>query len=109
MACFLVPMGAAIATTVFRKQVPEKYHINWLNLLLWGGVIALALEHIAHEEIVPYFPFLSAMSNPADTATMLSEMATVGTTMLIACIAVWVVMVFVYNRYSMKTVMAQAA
>ena len=109
MACFLVPMGAAIATTVFRKQVPEKYHINWLNLLLWGGVIALALEHIAHEEIVPYLPFLSAMSNPADTATMLLEMATVGTTMLVACVVTWGIMVFVYNRYSLKEVTLQTA
>ena len=100
MACFLVPMAVAIPTTVFRKSVPEKYHINWLNILLWGGVVALALEHIAHEEVVPYFPFLSAMSDPADTMTMLSEMATIGVGMLLACVALWAVMVYVYNKYS---------
>ena len=109
MACFLVSMGAAIVITVFKKKIPEKYHINWLSLLLWGGVIALALEHIAHEEIVPYFPFLSAMSDPADTTVMLSEMATVGTAMLLACIAIWVVMVVIYNRYSLKMVTSQVA
>jgi hypothetical protein len=100
MACFLVPTAVAVVTTVFRKKIPEKLHIMWLNVLLWGGVVALALEHVAHEEIVPYFPFLSAMSDPADTATMLGEMATIGTTMLLACVAVWLVMVFVYNRYA---------
>lgn len=100
MACFLVPMSVAVVTTVFRKKIPEKLHIMWLNVLLWGGVVALAIEHIAHEEVVPYFPFLSAMSDPADTATMLGEMATIGTAMLLACVAVWVVMVYVYNRYA---------
>lgn len=100
MACFLVPTAVAVVTTVFRKKIPEKLHIMWLNVLLWGGVVALALEHVAHEEIVPYFPFLSAMSDPADTATMLGEMATIGTTMLLACVAVWLVMVFIYNRYA---------
>jgi len=100
MACFLVPTAVAVVTTVFRKKIPEKLHIMWLNVLRWGGVVALALEHVAHEEIVPYFPFLSAMSDPADTATMLGEMATIGTTMLLACVAVGLVMVVVYNRYA---------
>jgi hypothetical protein len=100
MACFLVPAAVAVVTTVFRKKIPEKLHIMWLNMLLWGGVVALALEHVAHEEIVPYFPFLSAMSDPADTATMLGEMATIGTTMLMASVAVWMVMVYVHNRYA---------
>lgn len=99
MACFLVPGAVAVVTTVFRKNIPEKLHIAWLNILLWGGVFALALEHVAHEEIVPYPPFLSAMSNPADTATMLGEMATIGTSMLFVCVATWLAMVFVYNRY----------
>jgi glycerol-3-phosphate acyltransferase PlsY len=40
------------------------------------------------------------MSDPADTATMLGEMATIGTAMLLACVAVWAVMVYVYNRYA---------
>ncbi len=102
-------MTAAIVTTVFRKSIPEKLHIAWLNILLWGGCIALALEHVAHEEIVLYPPFLSAMSSAADTTTMLNEMATVGTTMLVACVLVWAGMVFVYNRYSAKVEAPQIA
>lgn len=40
MACFTAPAAVAIVTTVFRKRIPEKYHINWLNALLWGEVRA---------------------------------------------------------------------
>jgi len=109
MACFLVPMTAAIFTTAFAKKIPERLHIAWLNMLLWGGSVALALEHVAHEEIVPYPPFLSAMSSAADTATMLGEMATIGTSMLVACVLVWAGMVYVYNHYTMKIAAPQTA
>jgi len=109
MACFLVPMGVAILTTVFGKRFPEKLHVAWLNLLLWGGSIALALEHVAHEEIVPYPPFLSAMGSAADTATMLNEMATIGTSMLVACVLVWGAMVFAYDRFTLKAPETQTA
>ena len=109
MACFIVPMAAAVVTTGFHKKIPAKYHVGWLNMLLWGGVVALALEHVAHEEVVPYPPFLSAMSSAADTATMLNEMATIGTAMLIACVAVWAGMVFVYNTYTAKASTPQTA
>jgi hypothetical protein len=102
-------MGLAIVTTAFGKKVPERYHVGWLNMLLWGGVFALALEHVAHEEVVPYAPFLSAMSNSADTATMLGEMATIGTTMLVACVLVWAGMVYFYNRYGVKEAVPQTA
>lgn len=102
MACFLVSAAVAIVVTavILAKKAPEKLHLMWLNVMLWGGVVALALEHVAHEEIVPYFPFLSAMSDPADTATMLGEMATIGVGMLLAIMAVWVAMIYVYNRYA---------
>jgi len=102
-------MAAAVVTTGLHKQIPAKYHVGWLNMLLWGGVVALALEHVAHEEIVPYPPFLSAMSSAADTATMLNEMATIGTAMLIACVAVWAGMVIVYNTYTAKAATPQTA
>jgi len=95
MACFSAPLAAGIITTIFRKKIPEKYHINWLNILIWGGSIGLAVEHIAHQEIVLYPPFLTAMSSPADTAVMFQEITTVGTAMLLVCIGIWVAMVLV--------------
>lgn len=59
MACFLVPMGVAIITTAIRKKFPKELHVEWFNLMLYGGVLMLAVEHIAHGEIVPYPPFLT--------------------------------------------------
>jgi len=103
MTCFTAPAAVAIVTTAFRKKIPEKYQINWLNTLLLGGVSGLALEHFAHQEIVPYFPFLTAMKSAQDTAVMLYEIATIGVAMLIACVLVWAVMVVVASRLDAKS------
>ena len=84
MACFLVPMALAIITSVFRKKFPESYRIDVLNLLLWGGVVALALEHVAHMEIVPYPPFLTA-----GVSEIIPEMLMVGVPMAIAATGMW--------------------
>ncbi len=63
--------------------------LGWLNKLLWGGSLLLLVEHIWHGEIVPYFPFFTAMQSKADTILMLQEMATVGVAMALACTLVW--------------------
>lgn len=92
MACFLVPMTLAIITSIMQKtarSLAEKLKLWILNALLWGGVILLALEHVWHAEVVPWPPFLTAMSNPADIPVMLHEMATVGTAMSIATFLTW--------------------
>ncbi|MCD6571663.1 MAG: hypothetical protein J7K62_00115 [Thermoplasmata archaeon] len=97
MACFLVPGAEAVVTTVIQKAVgkekAEKWKLGWLNTLLWGGVILLAVEHIWHGEIVLWPPFLTAMRNPADVAPMLHEMATIGTAMAIVITLTWIVLV----------------
>ena len=93
MACFIAPMGLAIVTTIFRKKIPENLKIGWLNIMLWGGVIMLAVEHIAHEEVVLYPPFLTAMQTPAEIPVMLQEMATIGGAMTIAIIFVWAILI----------------
>ena len=103
MACFAAPTAVAIVTTLFRKKIPKEYHINWLNTLLWGGTAGLAVEHVAHGEITPFFPFLTAMKTPADTAAMFSEILTVGVGMLIACVFVWAVMVAVASRMEARS------
>ena len=112
MACFLVPMGEAIVTTVVQKVVEKREkkvdgektiktgvrwsrRLSWLNKLLWGGTILLALEHVWHGEVVPWPPFLTAMENPADVAPMLHEMTTIGVTMAIVVTVVWVIMIMV--------------
>ncbi len=90
MACFTVPMAAAIVLTALRKRFPKKLKINILNSLLWGGVIMLAVEHIAHQEVVPYPPFLTA-----GLEEVLPEMLAVGVPMTLAMFFVWGVIVFV--------------
>ncbi|HOX54525.1 MAG: hypothetical protein PHI86_03925 [Candidatus Omnitrophica bacterium] len=90
MACFLVPTAAAVVTTAVGKKVPEKYHLNWLNSMLWGGVAMLAVEHLAHREIVPYPPFLTA-----GLPEVWPEMMKIGVPMTIVIFLIWGVMVAV--------------
>lgn len=121
MACFLVPAAEAIVTTVVSKVIEKKENkelsvqlengvaisemnkekfsgkLKRLNSLLWGGSGLLAFEHLWHGEIQPFFPFLTAASNPADTAEMLHEMSTVGVSMAVLVTAVWGVMTLVTN------------
>jgi hypothetical protein len=98
MACFIAPMATGIVTTVFRKKIPAALKIGWLNIMLWGGVAMLAIEHIAHGEVVFYPPFLTAMQNPADIPVMLQELATVGGTMTIAIVVAWIILVAITSR-----------
>jgi hypothetical protein len=112
MACFLVPAGEAIVTTIVQKVVENREkkvggertkktglswsrRLSWLNKLLWGGTILLALEHIWHGEVVPWPPFLTAMETPSEVAPMLHEMATFGVAMAIAITVVWGIMILI--------------
>ena len=113
MACFIVPATEAIVTTIVQKvmekkekeagktnasqengyKIPFSRKLKWLNSLLWGGSALLAFEHVWHGEVVPWFPFLTAASDPADAAEMLHEMATVGVSMAALVTIVWLGMV----------------
>ncbi len=124
MACFLVPTAEAIVTTVIAKtaekkdltdvsvdhaeakatevsdkpkKMPFSRKLKWLSNMLWGGAVLLCFEHLWHGEVVPFPPFLTAASNPADKAEMLHEMSTVGVCMALLITAVWVGMVIVTN------------
>jgi len=102
-------MGEAIVTTTVQKVVEKRekagstglkwsQKLSWLNKLLWGGVLLLALEHVWNGEVVPWPPFLTAMENPAGVAPMLHEMATLGVAMAITVTVVWAIMVKVAER-----------
>lgn len=110
MACFLVPAAEAAVVTaanLTRKKheeshdtkmsfhVPFSKKVKWLTNMLWGGSALLAFEHIWHGEVTPWFPFLTAAANPADTAEMLHEMSTVGVSMAALVTVVWAGMVLV--------------
>ena len=99
MACFLVPATEAIVTTVLEKVLKQKNNafsvkLGWLNKMLWGGSALLAFEHVWHGEVVPFFPFLTAVKD-GNTAEMLHEMGTAGVSMAVLVTAVWGVMVAV--------------
>ena len=133
MACFVVPAVEAIVVTVVRKVmekkekqpeevdivldgVSEKAHkipfsgkLKWLTNLLWGGSVLLAFEHVWHGEVVPWFPFLTAASDPADAAEMLHEMATVGVSMTVLVTLVWLAMVGVSSVIEKRALKAEPA
>ncbi|MBR0495334.1 MAG: hypothetical protein IJJ71_04055 [Treponema sp.] len=99
MACFLVPTTEAIVTTVLEKVLKQKNNtfsvkLGWLNKMLWGGSALLAFEHVWHGEVVPFFPFLTAVKD-GNAAEMLHEMGTAGVSMAVLVTAVWGVMVAV--------------
>ena len=118
MACFLVPAAEAVITTIVTKIVKAKEKeekvnvvfsngvieettkikfstkLGWLNKLLWGGSALLAFEHIWHGEVVPFFPFLTAVKN-GETADMLAEMGSAGVTMAVLVTVVWLCMLIV--------------
>lgn len=135
MACFLITVAGAIATTAAERIVESKEHtqlirksaiqtndtapvvdagiplsrkLKWLSNLLWGGSFLLAFDHVWHGEVVPWFPFLTAAANPGDTAAMFHEMATVGVSMLVFVTLVWGGMVLVTNMMATRVFRDQA-
>ena len=114
MACFLVSAAEAAVVTAASKllekrerkelassgvveahKIPFSRKLRWLSNLQWGGSALLVFEHLWHGEIVPWAPFLTAMSDRAATGEMLREMATVGVAMAALTTAVWVGMLVV--------------
>ncbi len=136
MACFLVSVAEAAVVTVVEKvveksekksgirvgessskssgEVSEKTHtplsrkLSWLRNMLLGGSVLLLFEHIWHGEIVPFFPFLTAMGSPEDTAEMLKEMATVGVCMALLITLVWGIICLVVSVLEKKSVSSKA-
>lgn len=129
MACFLVPAAEAVITTVAAKVIKSKEEeetvkisfadgmvedaakikfstkLGWLNKLLWGGSALLAFEHVWHGEVVPFFPFLTAVET-GETAEMLAEMGSAGVTMAVLVTAVWVGMLAVSSAVEKRALHA---
>ena len=129
MACFLVPAAEAIVTTVAARvmkskeketevaltlpdgsvekatRTPFSKKLGWLNKLLWGGSALLAFEHLWHGEVVPFFPFLTAVQN-GEVSEMLEEMMSAGVGMALLVTGVWCVMLavsYALERQAVKT------
>ena len=127
MACFTVPAAEAIITTVAEKIIKSKEKkmalsgavntkaeseesekiswstkIGWLNKMLWGGSALLAFEHVWHGEVVPFFPFLTAVKD-GEASELLHEMATAGVCMALLVTAAWGIMVGVVSMFEKKS------
>ena len=127
MACFTVPAAEAVITTIAGKIIKSKEKkeglsgavntkpesedsekiswstkIGWLNKMLWGGSALLAFEHVWHGEVVPFFPFLTAVKD-GNAMEMLHEMATAGVSMALLVTAVWGIMVGVVSMMEKKS------
>lgn len=128
MACFLVTAVEAVVVTAAAYGVKksekktesvklekkaeaaqkEEKGMSWgsklmlLAQLLWGGAFLLAFEHVWHGEVVPWFPFLTAMNDPGDTAEMLHEMSTIGVTMAVIVTVAWLLIVWTIDTLAKR-------
>lgn len=125
MACFVVSAAEAVVVTAAAKSAERKgasesgrqaearltlsRKLKWLSNMLWGGSALLAFEHVWHGEIVPWFPFLTAMNDPADKTEMLAEMGSAGILMAVIITAVWGCMVLVTNAMEKKALQSHTA
>ncbi|MBR3307764.1 MAG: hypothetical protein IKI75_11025 [Lachnospiraceae bacterium] len=128
MACFLVSAAEAVVVTTAKhieakkeirieekggntetaeSRIPMSRKLKWLSNMLWGGVALLLFEHIWHGEVVPWFPFLTAMNSAEDTAEMLHEMATVGVCMAVLISVVWVGICIAADALAKKSAAAE--
>ncbi|MCX2683345.1 hypothetical protein OQH60_05490 [Campylobacter sp. MIT 21-1685] len=115
MACFTAVIPELALVYVIKKKVEKKEalenkahtialstKLSWLITMLWGGVFLLCIEHLWHGEIVPWFPFLTAMQNPQDTQAMFVEILTIGTCIDLFIPLVWFVACFLIEKANYK-------
>lgn len=101
MACFIVPLTQAIATTVYRKRVERKNgteavqrhdsfitrNLKTLELMLWGGSMMLLVDHLVNGELF---------------AWNLREVLTIGVPMSVVVTAVWAIWCYAKERKAVK-------
>jgi len=103
MACFIVPLTQALATTAYRKRAAHNdtfigRNLRSLELMLWGGSIMLIVDHILNGELSWYFPFFTALEVEGGGAVMLREIVTVGIPMSVVITLVWAVWCYLKER-----------
>lgn len=104
MACFIVPLTQAIATTVYRKHLEKKVQLEGekrlstfnfklstrlktLELMLWGGSMMLLVDHLVNGELF---------------AWNLREVLTIGVPMSVVVTAVWAIWCYAKERKAVK-------
>ncbi|MBR1809303.1 MAG: hypothetical protein IJ776_07950 [Paludibacteraceae bacterium] len=110
MACFIVPLTQAIATSAYRKKVESQTskverqdsfisrNLPSLEKMLWGGSLMLIVDHIINGELTWMFPFFTALETEGGGAVMLREMLTVGLPISLVVTLVWAAWCFIKER-----------
>ena len=114
MACFLVPLAQAIATSIYRKCNEKsisdpsanafKHQVPALEKMLWGGSVMLIVDHIINGELTWRFPFFTALTETDGAGVMLREILTVGVPMSLILTAVWMVYALVKKKATSPSV-----
>ena len=87
----------------FGSEVKWSKKLSYLELMLWSGSFVLAGEHVLHGEVTPYPPFFTAAGEgPEAVSEMLTEMGTVGVTMLVALVFAWAVGTFLVDFFKYR-------
>ena len=108
MACFIVPLVQAAATSAYRKLNAKKVasaessalmrNLPALEKMLWGGSVMLIVDHIINGELTWKFPFFTALQKVGGGEVMLKEMLTVGVPMSVIVTVCWVVYALLRER-----------
>ena len=108
MACFVVPLVQAVATSVYRKRnskavsspdaSPFMRHLPSLEKMLWGGMLMLIVDHIINGELTWRLPFFTALDQVGGGSVMLKEMLTVGVPMSVVLTAAWAVWAIIKSK-----------
>ena len=106
MACFIVPLVQAIATSACKKAFGKESfvgrHIAALEMMLWGGTLMLIVDHIINGELTWRFPFFTALGETGGWHIMLREMLTVGVPMSVVLTLAWVIYGVVKDRKTLQ-------
>ena len=120
MACFIVPLTQAIATTAYRRSLERKAladnggnklstfnfqlstHLKTLEMMLWGGSLMLIVDHIINGELTWRFPFFTALELQGGALVMLKEILTVGVPMSVIVTLVWGAWCYLKERKAIK-------
>ncbi len=87
MACFLAPLAGGIITSAISRFFKGKWNLHWLNMMFWGASAMLAVEHVAHGEVVFYPPFLTR-----GLSQVAPEIMAIGGAMAAVSVGIWTAM-----------------
>ena len=90
MACFIVPLVQAVATTVYRKRHAAA--------IAAPDAPVLIVDHVINGELTWRFPFFTALDQAGGGLVMLREMLTVGVPMSLVLTAAWLVWALARDR-----------